>query len=72
MVGGRDRDPDGQCFGEGGRRIDELVSLFDVGPTLLELAGCEVPDHFAAESLLPAISPIDATSVRTSSSATTS
>ncbi|MCB1230558.1 MAG: sulfatase-like hydrolase/transferase [Verrucomicrobiae bacterium] len=42
-------------FGEGGRRIDELVSLFDVGPTLLELAGCEVPDHFAAESLLPAL-----------------
>jgi arylsulfatase A-like enzyme len=41
-------------FGQG-RRIDELVSLFDLGPTILELAGCEVPEHFSARSLLPAL-----------------
>lgn len=41
-------------FGQG-RQVDDLVSLFDVGPTLLELAGLEVPDHFSAESLLPAL-----------------
>ncbi|MEM1443650.1 MAG: sulfatase-like hydrolase/transferase [Verrucomicrobiota bacterium] len=41
-------------FGKG-RRIEELVSLFDVGPTILEMAGCEVPNHFSAESLLPAL-----------------
>lgn len=41
-------------FGQG-RQVDELVSLFDVGPTLLDLAGLEVPDHFSAESLLPAL-----------------
>lgn len=45
--------PDGR-FGRG-RQIDDLVSLFDVGPTLLELAGCEVPDSFMARSLLPAL-----------------
>lgn len=45
--------PDGR-FGKG-RRVDDLVSLFDVGPTLLELAGCEVPAHFSARSLLPAL-----------------
>jgi len=41
-------------FGRG-RRVDELVSLFDVGPTLLELAGLEAPSHFSARSLLPAL-----------------
>ncbi|MDF1810696.1 MAG: sulfatase-like hydrolase/transferase [Verrucomicrobiales bacterium] len=43
-------------FGEGGKMIDELVSLFDFGPTILELAGCKVPDNFMAESLVPALS----------------
>ncbi|MDF1850797.1 MAG: sulfatase-like hydrolase/transferase [Verrucomicrobiales bacterium] len=38
-----------------GRRVEDLVSLFDVGPTLMELAGVEVPDHFSARSLLPAL-----------------
>ncbi len=42
-------------FGEGGRRIDELTSLFDLGPTILELADCEVPENFMAESLNPAL-----------------
>ena len=41
-------------FGKG-RRVEELVSLFDLGPTILEMAGCEVPDHFSAESLMPAL-----------------
>ncbi|MEM6916871.1 MAG: sulfatase-like hydrolase/transferase [Verrucomicrobiota bacterium] len=45
--------PDGR-FGRG-RKVDELVSLFDLGPTILEMAGCEVSDHFSAESLLPAL-----------------
>lgn len=37
------------------RRIDDLCQLFDVGPTVLELAGCEVPSNFEAQSLLPAL-----------------
>lgn len=39
----------------GGRDIDELVQLFDLGPTILEWAGVE-PDHsFEAISLNPAL-----------------
>jgi arylsulfatase A-like enzyme len=41
-------------FGKG-RQVDDTVSLFDVGPTILEMAGCEVPKHFSARSLLPAL-----------------
>lgn len=37
------------------RRIDDLCQLFDVGPTVLELAGCEVPANFEARSLLPVL-----------------
>ncbi len=40
---------------QGGRQVDELVQLFDLGPTILELAGLEVPESFQAESLLPAL-----------------
>lgn len=36
-----------------GRRIEELVSLFDFGPTILELAGVDVPDWMEARSLNP-------------------
>ena len=39
----------------GGRSLDQLCSLFDLGPTVLELAGLEVPQEFEAESLLPAL-----------------
>jgi arylsulfatase A-like enzyme len=39
----------------GGRLLDQLCSLFDLGPTVLELAGLEVPQEFEAESLLPAL-----------------
>ena len=40
----------------GGRKVDGLCQLFDVGPTILELAGCQVPADFEAQSLLPALS----------------
>ena len=40
---------------EGGRSLDQLCSLFDLGPTILELARLETPGDFAAESLLPAL-----------------
>jgi len=39
-------------FGRG-RRIEDLVQLFDFGPTILEWAGVPVPRHFEAESLNP-------------------
>lgn len=34
-------------------RIDSLVSLFDLGPTILETAGVEPPEWMEAESLWP-------------------
>ncbi|HMR34108.1 MAG TPA: sulfatase-like hydrolase/transferase [Geminicoccaceae bacterium] len=40
---------------EGGRKVDGLCQLFDVAPTILELAGCEVPADFEARSLMPAL-----------------
>ena len=39
----------------GGRRISEKCQLFDVGPTILEMAGAERPKPFQARSLLPAL-----------------
>lgn len=42
-------------FGKGGRKIDELTSLFDLGPTILEIADCEVPENYTAKSLIPAL-----------------
>jgi len=39
----------------GGRAVDGLVQLFDLGPTILELAGVEVPESFEARSLVPAL-----------------
>jgi arylsulfatase len=38
-----------------GRRIDGLCQLFDLAPTILELAGCNVPESFEAQTLLPAL-----------------
>ncbi len=38
-----------------GRRVEEFVSLADVGPTLLELAGVQTGRHFTGESLAPFI-----------------
>ncbi|MEM7393458.1 MAG: sulfatase/phosphatase domain-containing protein, partial [Verrucomicrobiota bacterium] len=40
---------------EGGKRIDDLCQQMDIGPTLMELAGIEVPDSLEARSLLPAL-----------------
>ena len=36
-----------------GRTVDDLVSLFDFGPTILELAGISAPRWMEARSLLP-------------------
>jgi arylsulfatase len=38
-----------------GQRVDGLCQLFDLGPTILDLAGVEVPPSFEARSLLPAL-----------------
>lgn len=45
-------------WGEGivaGQRIDALTAMMDLGPTVLELAGLEVPHWMEAQSLLPAL-----------------
>jgi arylsulfatase A-like enzyme len=39
----------------GGRRFDDLCSLMDIGPTILELAGLTPPSSMEAQSLLPAL-----------------
>jgi len=38
---------------KGGRRVDDLVSLIDLAPTLLEAAGLSVPASMRGRSLLP-------------------
>jgi len=43
-----------------GRRVDDLVSLFDFGPTVLELAGIEAPRWMEARSLMPYLQGEDA------------
>ncbi len=40
---------------EGGRRIDTVVELIDVMPTLLELAGATIPAGLRGVSLVPAL-----------------
>lgn len=39
----------------GGRHIEGLCQSMDIGPTLLEMAGVEVPQPMAARSLLPVL-----------------
>jgi arylsulfatase len=39
----------------GGRKLDGLCQIMDVGPAILELAGVSVPDSWEAQSLLPAL-----------------
>lgn len=41
-------------FGEA-RRIDGLCQQMDLGPTILELAGCDIPNSIEAKTLLPAL-----------------
>ncbi len=36
-----------------GRRIDDLVSLTDIAPTILEASGLQVPEEMTGKSLLP-------------------
>ncbi|MEV6227934.1 sulfatase-like hydrolase/transferase [Saccharopolyspora shandongensis] len=40
---------------QGGQQLDGLTSLMDVGATVLELAGQDIPDWMEARSLLPAL-----------------
>jgi arylsulfatase A-like enzyme len=40
---------------EGGRTADELCQLFDLGATVLDLAGVEAPEAMEAESVAPAL-----------------
>ncbi len=42
--------------GEGGQTVEGNVSLIDLGPTLLDLAGLEVPEGLEGRSLRPALS----------------
>ena len=44
----------------GGRLVDALCQQMDLGPTLLELAGVDVPSGLEARSLLPAVEGDDA------------
>jgi len=39
----------------GGRQLDGLCQLMDIGPAILALAGVEIPASIEAESLLPAL-----------------
>ena len=40
---------------DGGGRIEELVSLVDLPPTLLDAAGIEIPEEMVGHSILPLI-----------------
>jgi len=39
----------------GGRTVDGLCQLFDIGPTVLELADIDIPNSMEAKTLLPAL-----------------
>ena len=39
----------------GGQRLDNLYSQIDIGATILELAGLQIPANMEAESLIPAL-----------------
>jgi arylsulfatase A-like enzyme len=41
------------------RRIDALCQQMDLGPTILELAGVDIPESLEAESMLPALEGAD-------------
>ena len=43
---------------DGGRTVDDLCQLMDIGPTILDLAGVPVPASMEAQSLLPALAGI--------------
>jgi arylsulfatase A-like enzyme len=45
----------GPKFIRGGQVKDGLISLMDLAPTILELAGLDAPEWMEAESLVPAL-----------------
>lgn len=47
-----------------GKRCEDLVSLFDLGPTILEFAGLEPPEWMEAQSLTPLLDPSHTTPTR--------
>lgn len=44
----------------GGGRLDDLVSLVDIPPTLLDAAGIDIPPHMQGRSLLPRVNRAEA------------
>ena len=40
---------------QGGRRVDDLIQLMDIGPAILEMAGANLPETMDAETILPAL-----------------
>lgn len=40
---------------EGGRQVEELIQLMDLGPTILDLADVPIPDSMEAASVVPAL-----------------
>lgn len=49
------RPPDGMTNAPRGLRVSDAVGLIDVFPTLLALAGIDVPNHVEGRSLVPAL-----------------
>ncbi len=45
---------------DGGRRVEELVSLTDIAPTLLEVAGMQAPPQMTGQSLVPLLALVEA------------
>ncbi|WP_101294240.1 sulfatase-like hydrolase/transferase [Halegenticoccus soli] len=43
-----------------GRTVSEIVSHVDIPPTLLDAAGCDVPDRMEGDSVVPLLSSADA------------
>ena len=40
---------------QGGRKIDDLIQLMDLGPAILEMAGADLPETMEARTILPAL-----------------
>jgi N-sulfoglucosamine sulfohydrolase len=47
-------------LGDRGRRCEQLVSVIDIAPTLLALAGAEIPDSVQGRSFLPQVADANA------------
>jgi arylsulfatase A-like enzyme len=44
---------EGSRSNAGNRQVDDLASLMDIGPTVLEAAGVDIPTYFEGRSLIP-------------------